>query len=931
MTYHRAALLLGLTPMMKTLPLALLLTILVAHAQPSNSSSNHVWKLTSAKVQRILVLEGGRFFTRNWTDRTTGRDLQSGMPADELGVTVNGKELTGLSGGWSFVSENTGQMKDGSTELDLTLRHDDIEATKSYVTYPGSSILREWVTFKNVGSANVTVADPRFLNAASRMADLKSLDFYWMTGGENRAGSWLLNTEALQANQSRNFDSYDAFPGAKDSKFEFKMGSASYAPWFALFSRSSKQGLFMGFDYFGRWASSFAPGQDQRVTATFRLAGYHQVLNPGASITTPKAFTGLFRDDLDNAGNELLDWQYQYLWDYTRPGWFPAIRMLGWWWNGTPWKDPGNTWVGGNGDRDSAFRKVFRVADLMSEVGADVYHRDWGWWDHAGDWSGPDFKAMGEYLRKRDMGQLIYAFLYTVDPHSRLAKAHPDWVFKDTLDMSNPAVVKHLEAQLDDFAERFGPFEWRNDSVPTVPHGSDDTPLLGQDAGFRELLRNFLDRHPAYAFQGVNGGGNEVGYDYARYASSLSFSDGAVGILRNYWAALLLPPDKSSDIPDKWQPDQYDKSSWRGLLTINFDMTGDTWDRSKLEGIRQLIDIYHYLQGQGLVGRWVHVYRPYIQGDDPTMYFERLSRDGTRGIVILKHLPPGPVTVRPKGLNPEQKYVVSFQESDRRETRSGADLMKSGIRSDKTAPGELIYLNVPYHPGSKLYSKPPVSPTNVRLQAASNMGYPGIELRWSPAHDEHWVSYYEIARNGKVIDIVAKGTYYFDHSAGADLAAAYSVSAVNGGGLKSDEAAAMSATKPRPAVILDDQDSGLSFSGKWQQETNLQPAYQGTMASSDEEGASVQFTTRGSKFTWFTRLCAECGTSQISIDDNVVATVDTYSADDIFGVGIYSSPLPGPGPHRVKITVLGKHAGPRGHGTRVYVDGIKIDSGPAPG
>ena len=60
--------------------------------------------------------------------------------------------------------------------------------------------------------------------------------------------------------------------------------------------------------------------------------------------------------------------------------------------------------------------------------------------------------------------------------------------------------------------------------------------------------------------------------------------------------------------------------SWRGLLSINFDMTGDTWDPVKLEGIRQLIDIYHYLESQGLVGRWVHVYRPYIEGDDPTLY-----------------------------------------------------------------------------------------------------------------------------------------------------------------------------------------------------------------------------------------------------------------------------------------------------------------------
>jgi hypothetical protein len=129
-------------------------------------------------------------------------------------------------------------------------------------------------------------------------------------------------------------------------------------------------------------------------------------------------------------------------------------------------------------------------------------------------------------------------------------------------------------------------------------------------------------------------------------------------------------------------------------------------------------------------------------------------------------------------------------------------------------------------------------------------------------------------------------------------------------------------------VILDDQDSGLSFPGKWQREANLQPAYQGTLASSDEKGASVQFTVRGSNFTWFTRLCAECGLAQISIDNHEVATVDTYSADDIFGVGIYSKTLQDTGPHQVKITVSGKHSGPRGHGAHVYVDGVMINSGP---
>ena len=86
----------------------------------------------------------------------------------------------------------------------------------------------------------------------------------------------------MQPDQVRKFDAYDPFPGAADSKFGFKMGSASYAPWFSLYDRSSGQGLFIGYDYFGRWASSFMAAQDQSINSHFKLAGYHQTLAPGS-------------------------------------------------------------------------------------------------------------------------------------------------------------------------------------------------------------------------------------------------------------------------------------------------------------------------------------------------------------------------------------------------------------------------------------------------------------------------------------------------------------------------------------------------------------------------------------------------------------------------------------------------------------------------
>src|SRR6185437_12076197 len=102
-------------------------------------------------------------------------------------------------------------------------------------------------------------------------------------------------------------------------------------------------------------------------------------------------------------------------------------------------------------------------------------------------------RTMGEYLRKSDMGQLIYAFLYTVDPQSKVAREHPDWVLGSgtdwsamhTLDMSKPHVVAFMQGQLDTFAAQWGDFEWRNDSMMTSPNKDDDTPMLGQDQGMR--------------------------------------------------------------------------------------------------------------------------------------------------------------------------------------------------------------------------------------------------------------------------------------------------------------------------------------------------------------------------------------------------------------------------------------------------------------
>lgn len=303
------------------------------------------------------------------------------------------------------------------------------------------------------------------------------------------------------------------------------------------------------------------------------------------------------------------------------------------------------------------------------------------------------------------------------------------------------------------------------------------------------------------------------------------------------------------------------------------------------------------------------------------IYFQRLSGDRLRGIIIIKRPAPGPVTIRPKGLVADESYDVSFGESGRTEKRTGKDLMEHGIAVEKTLPGELIYLNLPMHPGSKLDKEPPTAPIGVTKRSAENMGYPGVELHWKPGSDNNWVSYYEVFRDGVSLDKVSKGTFYFDHSAGADPAAKYEVRTVDGADNVSELIAA-SGPSGKPALVVDDAD--FTFTGEWQHLRNLQPAHVGTISHSNRKGAFAGVPFEGRKVLVFSKLGADCGKVEISIDGAPGEIVDTYSADDIWGVCVYSKEFPTAGRHTVRVTVTGEHS-ERAKGAVIYLDGLRVE------
>jgi hypothetical protein len=128
-----------------------------------------------------------------------------------------------------------------------------------------------------------------------------------------------------------------------------------------------------------------------------------------------------------------------------------------------------------------------------------------------------------------------------------------------------------------------------------------------------------------------------------------------------------------------------------------------------------------------------------------------------------------------------------------------------------------------------------------------------------------------------------------------------------------------------PGRVLDDACTAAAYTGPWKRQTGLQPAHAGTIAWSDKKGATAEVEVEGRRVLWFSKLGDTCGKAEVRIDGGPPETVDTYSADDIWGVCVYRKELPTPGKHVLRVVVTGERNA-RAKGAQVHVDGFRTET-----
>jgi hypothetical protein len=904
------------------------------------------WVIGSSLVEKTVQLSGGNLTLASFRNKISGREyIQAGVASREIRFLADGESISGVDGKWNLVRDETQQLSQGELQLDLVLRHGDLEVTKHYVVYPAAALIREWIEIRNASSRAIRIREPYFLESHVLGAEADALELHYVTGGGNYNGSQLLKTERVDRSYKRTFDSAI---GIQTQSY------SAYLPLLVLRNPRHSDGIMAGWDYMGHWALMAGNYDGAPVNLAIKVAGYEKDLQPGQRIETPKAFTGVFKGGIDEIGNLLLDWQYRYMWEFTSPNYFAKTRWAVDWPN--PWVGPGGTPSGDNWGRRLALD--LRYVDLMRETGTDILWDDAGWYDKWGSWNAPEWRLTTDFLAKHGMRWVLWypTFLATTD--SIVGQEHPEWLIpgRQTLEQSIPATVDWQKALLDRGVKDWGEFQWRYDIAPAV--SANDTDYLQSDQNFRALLLGFKQSHPESGIDACYGGGRWISYDIARFAESGEYTDGGVGPYSSYWSSLIVSPDKLHNVVD-FDHTLYNPGSDRTHLGMGPTWYRDPGDGPDTEAIRKDWDIYRYMVAQGVAGKWSHVFRPAVENDDPVWYFQRSDRQGLKSIIIAKHAKTGPayyviskpldsrrdsyfgaqwnmsvvttsgaarldtgiyedpidhryayygspgecygplnfkyqtatgeqpfvtaisklgarkaagkdfigmaiqignepltithlgqydpshnrgkyrltvvraadgaemasaeldmgqgyadvnkfkyvrlpnpvrldpapgqgVVIRPKGLKPDAEYDVRFAKSPLRARRSGADLMAQGISLATVEPGELVYLNLPNHPGSGEDKTAPQPPSKVTKRRGSNLGVQGIEVAWSPGKDNNWISYYEVLRDGQVIGRSAIGAFFFDYKGSGleRLGSRYEVRTVDGDGNRSPLAAA---------------------------------------------------------------------------------------------------------------------------------------------
>jgi hypothetical protein len=435
-----------------------------------------------------------------------------------------------------------------------------------------------------------------------------------------------------------------------------KCGGNNWIPFHGL-DVGDTQGMYVGVE----WSAGWIYREDVSVTTTLvEASGYGNgedfsyAVPVGGTFAVPPAFVGAYTGDLDDAGNDLK----KYLWNYSMPEilrtdeTYPKVQ-----WNGfTALGDKKDSWT-------TLQSRWNPWIDAIAPLGFEEAMHDVGWWGKDGR---PDpvrwpqgMKVTGDYTRAKGLRFGLYlpgTFDYSLI--KRLFEDYGAEIWRS--DFVSPGksyeAIRKTYDTLDRLQKELPAFQWEicsgGGTIKDFGAMKRAVKIFNVEASYGTIAQEKVFYDSSYLFppiqlEGSNGG--RVG-------------TGVTGLVYTFRSAAQGAPEWFLDTPD---------GGWRDKA----------WTQEEKDALRTVVAMYKAKVRP--LQRNSNLYHLTARPDGKIWYaFQYYKPEEKKGVVYI--LKPGGVdtqVIKLKGLDPTATYAVTFADgSNPPVTRTGAELMNAGLQ-----------------------------------------------------------------------------------------------------------------------------------------------------------------------------------------------------------------------------------------------------------
>lgn len=544
----------------------------------------------------------------------------------------------------------------------------------------------------------------RYRNLRQFPVDVRAADMLsWNLNADQHVFSTFRVNQWVQGGKLGNFEPLSDTLVPEGPAVNLRTGAyGQHCTWLAVRDENDR-GFAAGWEFDGRARASIR----HRLWETLNLSAavqdlYHPV-PPNQEFLVPYAFLALFHGDWDEAGYVTQRFTEAATAKPPPDDNFPYVIWDSWRYQT-------------NIDEDT----LRRDAEIAARIGIEVFVLDLGWAKQIGDWHYDPSKfpsglrALSDYVHSLGMKFGLHFPFAEADPQSPVLLQHPDWRSSesygyfgaDSICLSHQPVRNWIISETVRMIDEYNVDWLLQDGENMVKecvkydhtHYAFDSNYANSVDGLNYVVSRVQTQRPNVYWENCEDGGNMMTFNMVRnYVTSIGPDDTDPLTTRRAIYGSTYP--FSTRYIDRYMGDEE-----LGSYNVRSSMFGGPWIfMNRLEQMRpedldyasQQIAIFKSLRQRIRDGKVYHLTsRPVERGYD-ALESHHPPTDTAVVFIFRAAAPAAQRAIRLRGLRPEIRYRVRFQEDTRTFVRTGKQLMDSDlvVRMPSMWSAEIIYID----------------------------------------------------------------------------------------------------------------------------------------------------------------------------------------------------------------------------------------------